>query len=221
MPLTAPRDLFVHELADVLSAEHIFLGLLPELAEEALHPELKKALRDHEKETRGQIRNLEASFQALGESPEPTTCKGAEGIAAEHAALHDEQPAPDVLQLAVASGAAKGEAYEIVAYTGLVRMAKDLGEAEVARLLGENLAQERAMAKRLDAIEKDLGAAVKAALKAARDAEKAAAKRQRDEAKAETKRRKDAERDGARRRRRGERDGTGGEGRDRRSTGEA
>jgi ferritin-like metal-binding protein YciE len=50
-------------------------------------------------------------------------------------------------------------------YTGLVQMARDLGEREAAQLLKENLAQEKAMAKRVEQLSKELGKQAKAAEK--------------------------------------------------------
>ncbi len=44
-----------------------------------------------------------------------------------------------MLELANLSGAGKTEHYEMVMYTGLIQMAKDLGEQESAALLQENL----------------------------------------------------------------------------------
>ena len=157
MSISTTRELFVHELADAMSAEQQVLKMLPELQKEALHPELKKALRDHEGETRQHVKNLQAVFKQLGESPEETTCFGMKGLVDEHKAMHEEKPAPEMLELATVSGAIKTEHYEIVSYTGLVQMAKDLGEPASAKLLQENLTQEKAMAKRVEAISKTLG----------------------------------------------------------------
>ena len=167
MPLTTPRELFVHELSDAMSAEHITLKLLPELRKEARHPELKQAFEEHERETRQQIDNLQQVFKQLGEQPEETTCHAAEGLRQEHQALHEEEPTPEVLELGNAAGAAKTEHYEIATYTALQQMARALGERDAAKLLGENLAQEKAMAKRVEALAKllgqDLGKQAKAA----------------------------------------------------------
>jgi ferritin-like metal-binding protein YciE len=151
------RELFIHELSDAMSAEQQILKLLPELQKEALNAELKKALKEHEQETKGQVKNLEAVFKQLGEQPEETTCFGIKGLADEHKALHEEDPSPEMLEMANVSGAEKTEQYEIVTYTGLVQMAKNLGERDAAQLLQENLDQEKAMAKRVEAISKELG----------------------------------------------------------------
>jgi ferritin-like metal-binding protein YciE len=151
------RELFVHELSDAMSAEQQILKMLPELQKEALNTELKQALKEHEQETKGQVKNLEAVFKQIGEKPEETTCFGVKGLADEHQALHEEDPSPEMLEMANVSGAEKTEHYEMVMYTGLVQMAKDLGEQESARLLQENLDQEKAMATRVKALSKELG----------------------------------------------------------------
>ena len=165
MPLETPRDLFVHELSDVLSAERIILELLPELGKEARHPDAKQAFKEHEAQTKEQVKNLEQVFKELGAKPEATTCFGAEGLAKEHQAILKERPTPEVLEMANLSGAVKTEHYEIATYTGLVQMAKDLGEREIARLLQENLDQEKEMAKRVEGIAKELGKEAKAMMR--------------------------------------------------------
>ena len=165
MAITSPRELFVHELSDAMSAEQQILKMLPELQQEALHSELKQALREHETETKQHVKNVEAVFRQIGETPEETTCYGVKGLADEHKALHEERPSPEMLELANVSGAAKTEHYEMVMYTGLVQMAKDLGERDAAQLLQENLDQEKAMAKRVEKLSKDLGKEAKAAEK--------------------------------------------------------
>ena len=162
MPMTTPRDLFIHELSDAMNAEQQILEMLPELQKEALIPEVKQALKEHEQETRQQVKNLEAVFKGLGEKPEETTCFGVKGLADEHKALHEEPPAPELLELANLSGAAKTEHYEMVMYSGLIQMAKDLGERDAAELLQANLDQEKAMAKRVEALAKDAGKQAKA-----------------------------------------------------------
>lgn len=165
MSITTPRELFVHELSDAMSAEQQILKMLPELQEEALHPELKQALKEHEQETKGHVKNLEAVFEQIGEKPEKTTCYGVKGLADEHKAIHEEEPSPEMLEMANVSGAEKTEHYEIVMYTGLIQMAKALGEKESAELLQENLDQEKAMAKRVSALAKELSKQAKAAQK--------------------------------------------------------
>ena len=162
MSLETPRDLFVHELSDMMSAENIVLKMLGALQTETGNADVRAAVKHHETETRQQIKNLEKVFKTLGEAPEKTTCHAAEGLKEEHEALKQEKPSPIVLELGNLAGAAKTEHYEIASYTGLIQMAKDLGETEVAELLKENLDQEKEMAKKVESLSKQVGKEAKA-----------------------------------------------------------
>jgi ferritin-like metal-binding protein YciE len=157
MSITEPRELLVHELADMMSSENIIVKMLPELQKEATDPEAKEAFKHHEAETRKQIKRLEEVFKTLGEKPEPTTCYATEGLKQEHEHLHKEKPSEEVLALAGLLGAAKTEHYEIASYSGLVQLAKALGEKDVAALLQETLDEETAMAKKVEALAKAAG----------------------------------------------------------------
>ena len=157
MPLSTPRDFFLHELADMMSLEHIFPSMMGEAQKEVRLADAKQAIKEHEAETKGHIKTLQEVFKALGEKPDETTCYAAQGLQQEHQSLHEENPSPEVLEMGVIGGASRQEQYEIAAYTGLVQMARDLGERDVARMLQENLDQEKAMAKRVEMIAKELG----------------------------------------------------------------
>jgi ferritin-like metal-binding protein YciE len=165
MSLETPRDLFIHELSDSMSAEHIILKVLAEMSEETENAEAKKAIQAHHKETQEQISNLEKVFELLGEQPEETTCHAAEGLREEHDALKEEKPQGLVKELGLLAAANKSEHYEIASYLSLRQMAKDLGENEIADLLNENLQQEKEMARTVQSLASDLGSEVKAQMK--------------------------------------------------------
>jgi ferritin-like metal-binding protein YciE len=165
MSLQSPRELFLHELSDTVSAEHIVETMLVTLQGETKNDEVRKALKHHHTETLQQIRNLEKAFSLLGEKPEQTTCHAAEGLKKEHDSLKEEQPSPMVLEVGNLAGAAKTEHYEIASYNMLIQMAKDLGETEVADLLKENLDQEKEMARKVESLARAVGKDVKAMLK--------------------------------------------------------
>jgi ferritin-like metal-binding protein YciE len=157
MAMKTPRDLFVHELSDTYNAEKQILEMLPTLASESTDKELTAAFKEHEKETRQQIKNLDEAFKLLGEKPEDMVCYGAEGLRKEHDSFLEEKPTPEILTLFVAGAAAKTEHYEIESYTGLIDMARLMGEKEITGLLQENLKQEKEMAKKAEQFEKKLG----------------------------------------------------------------
>ena len=166
MSLQTPRDLFIHELSDAMSAEHIVLKMLGALEQETQQAEVRKAVTHHQQETEQQIANLRKAFELLGAEPEETTCHAAEGLKKEHDALKEENPSELILELGNLAGAMKTEHYEIATYITLHQMAKDLGEKEVADLLDENLTQEKEMARTVQSLVKDLGKDAKAEMKA-------------------------------------------------------
>lgn len=172
MSLETPRDLFIHELSDSMSAEHIVLRVLGEMEEETENASARKAISDHHTETEQHIRNLEKVFELLGETPEETICHAAVGLQEEHDALKKEQPKGNVKELGLLAGANKTEHYEIASYLSLRQMAQDLGETEIADLLNENLQQEKEMARAVQSIAAEIGKKAKAEMKEAAVAKK-------------------------------------------------
>ena len=86
-----------------------------------------------------------------------------------------------MVDLFAASAAARTEHYEIAAYEGLVTMAKAMGEPDAARLLEENLKQDKTMLRETNGLSRRL---TRKAAKEQKDGRQAAAKpRQRSQAK--------------------------------------
>jgi ferritin-like metal-binding protein YciE len=155
--MTDPRELFLHELGDVLYAEQLLVKVLPTLAGEASDDELRTGFEEHLEETRQHVKNLEQVFASLGEKPKAEKCPGIEGIKAEHDEfMKQEKPSPEICDLFLTGAGARAEHYEIAAYTGLVTSAKALGEREAATLLEENLQQEKEALKKMEAAAKRL-----------------------------------------------------------------
>ena len=155
--MSDPRKLFLHELGDVLYAEKTLVKALPKLQEEASDEELAKGFGDHLEETRQHVKNVEQAFEALGEPAKAEKCPGIEGITKEHDDfVANESPSPEVLNAFLTGAGARTEHYEIAAYEGLVTMAEAMGEDEVARLLSENLEQEKEALGKMQEIGKRL-----------------------------------------------------------------
>lgn len=149
--MTQPRELFLHELGDILFAENLLVKTLPKLAEEATDPKLREGFEHHLTETRQHVENLKAVFESLGEKAKAERCPGIEGIAAEHDEFMSEQnPSPEICDLFLTGAAARAEHYEIAAYSGLIISAKALGEQEAAKLLSLNLKQEQEALKAME-----------------------------------------------------------------------
>jgi ferritin-like metal-binding protein YciE len=155
--MSEPRELFLHELGDVLYAERTLVKTLPTLQEEASDEELSLGFEEHLEETRQHVENVELAFEKLGEKPSAERCPGIEGIKQEHDDfVTKESPSQDVLDSFLTGAGSRTEHYEIAAYEGLVTMAEAMGETEVAELLTENLEQERTALEKLKAIGKRL-----------------------------------------------------------------
>jgi ferritin-like metal-binding protein YciE len=137
------RDLFLHELGDILYVERSLADeALPKLIEEVQDAEFKSGLEKHLKQTRGHVTNVEKVFEMLGETPHEEECIAFEGLKKEHEEMTKESSA-SLIDLVDLGAAARTENYEIAAYEGLRRMAKALGENDAVELLDANLAQEK------------------------------------------------------------------------------
>ena len=148
--ITEPRELFIHELRDILGAEQAVERILGQVEREIQDESLTRRLADHVGETRQHIANLERVFRQLGEEPTPGEGPSIEGLHREHQATTGKVAEQLRDTVAVASQV-KIESYEIAAYRTLVDTARALGEIDVASVLEENLEQERAMLADLEA----------------------------------------------------------------------
>jgi ferritin-like metal-binding protein YciE len=142
--MTQPRDLFMHDLGDILYAERLLAKALPKLEKEASDEELAESFKEHQIETEQHVANLEQAFEQLGENPKAEKCPGIDGIKQEHDEFVKEQsPSAEILDAFLTGAGARAEHYEIAAYEGLIASAEAMGEDEVAKLLSANLAQEK------------------------------------------------------------------------------
>ena len=157
MEMDTLRDLFVHELKDVASAERQILKALPKMINAVSEPGLAAALESHRVETEAQVGRLE---QILTDLDEPTrtnkACKGMQGILEEGSEMLEERKGIDaeVLDAGIIAGAQKVEHYEIAVYGTLATYAKTLGEASALRLLLTTLDEEKAADEKLTRIAK-------------------------------------------------------------------
>jgi ferritin-like metal-binding protein YciE len=161
--ITTPRDLFLHELGDILYVEQkLTREVLPKLIDEVQSAEFRKGLERHLDQTKGHVTNLEQVFDLLGEQPETEKCIGFEGLKKEHDELTSETD-ESLIDLVDAGAAARTEHYEIAAYTGLIEMARALGETDAVSLLDENLKEEKEALREVESVTKALRDEQKAA----------------------------------------------------------
>ena len=154
--ITTPRELFVHELGDILYVEQqLATKALPKLISEVEDGEFKSALEDHLTQTKQHVSNVEKVFELLGEDAKAEVCIAFEGLTKEHAEMVEETSA-ELIDMVDLGAAARTENYEIAAYEGLITMADAMGETKVSELLTENLEQEKNALTKMKTIGKRL-----------------------------------------------------------------
>jgi ferritin-like metal-binding protein YciE len=114
-------------------------------------PNLNFHSRVHRKETEGQIERLQQCFQLLGEESQETECHGIRGLIAEKKAFSEEDPSEDLIDVFNVGAAIKTESYEICEYESLIDMAREMKHTKVAQLLSQNLKEEKATLKKMEA----------------------------------------------------------------------
>ena len=148
------HEMFLHELQDMMDAEHQLVEALGELSEDSSRSDLKKAFEKHRSETEGQVNRLEKCFELLGEEPDGAECHGIRGLIAEKKAFAEENPSEDLVDVFNVGAGIKAETYEICAYESLIEMAREMKHSKVARLLNQNLRQEAATLKKMKSFSK-------------------------------------------------------------------
>jgi ferritin-like metal-binding protein YciE len=152
MALDTMQELLVEELRDIYHAEQQLVKALPRLTAAVTTPSLQDAMQDHLAETEGQVRRLEKIFEALGQKAAGRRCKAMEGLLTEGEELAAEKGAELVRDAAIIASAQRVEHYEIAAYGCAITHARVLGLEEVADLLEQSLAEEKAADERLSLI---------------------------------------------------------------------
>jgi ferritin-like metal-binding protein YciE len=145
-------DLFVHTLQDIYYAENQITKALPTMISKATDPQLKKGFETHLTETKGHVKRLEQVFQMHGKSPKAVDCPAIDGIIKEANEVAGDIGDKEVLDAALLASAQAVEHYEITRYGTLIAWAKQLGRPDCARVLQQNLEEEKATDKKLTAI---------------------------------------------------------------------
>jgi ferritin-like metal-binding protein YciE len=152
MAVESLRMHLVDELADLLDAETQLTKALPKMATAATTKPLKLAFQKHLGETRGHITRLTKALQHLGERPRRKNCEGMQGLLSEGETMMNETPEGALRDAVMITAAQKVEHYEMASYGTARTYARVLGEPAVARLLEQNLKEEKAADGKLTSI---------------------------------------------------------------------
>ncbi|KXU91142.1 hypothetical protein CI15_00685 [Paraburkholderia monticola] len=144
MPTKTLKDLFIHSLSDIYSAEKQMTKSLPKMARASSSPDLRAAFEKHLEETLGQVQRIDQIVETSEVKLKRVKCVAMEGLVEEGQEQIEEIEKGPVLDTALIAAAQKVEHYEIASYSSLIALARQLGETGAAKLLAETLKEEKA-----------------------------------------------------------------------------
>lgn len=151
-PIKTLDDLFVHMLQDIYYAENQIVKNLPTMIKKASNAQLKAAFEAHLAETENQVKRVERVFGMHGQPVKAVNCPAIDGILAEAKEVISDCGDDEVCDAAMLAAAQAVEHYEITRYGTLIAFAKQLGRADCASVLDENLQEEKAADAKLTGI---------------------------------------------------------------------
>ncbi len=146
------RDALVDEIRDIYNAEKQLIKAMPKMAKGATNDELRAAFESHLAETENQVTRLEQVFELLDEKVRGKHCAGMAGIIEEGNEKLQEDLEDSVMDACLIKSAQSAEHYEIGSYGTAIAWAEALDMTEIAELLGETLAEEKAADAKLSAL---------------------------------------------------------------------
>jgi ferritin-like metal-binding protein YciE len=149
MELETLKDLYIHELKDLYSAENQIIKALPKMAKAATSSKLVSGFKKHLEETKEHAARLEKILKSHDETTRGPKCKGMEGVIKEGDEMIKEDAEDDVRDAGLISAAQRVEHYEMAGYGTARTYAKLLGDNNGAKLLQKTLDEEGATDKKL------------------------------------------------------------------------
>jgi ferritin-like metal-binding protein YciE len=161
MSVETMQELLIDELKDLYSAEKQIVRALPKLAKAASTPELQQAILHHLEETKGQVTRLEKIAEIVGKKLTGKSCVGMKGVLEEGSEVLEDTGKGLIRDAALIAAAQRVEHYEMAGYGSAREFAKLLGLSDVASLLEETLAEEKAADKTLSGVAKQVNTMAK------------------------------------------------------------
>lgn len=150
MELETLKDLYIHELKDLLSAENQLIKALPKMAKAATNDDLAAGFEEHLEQTKEHAARLEKILKSHDESSDrPPKCKGMEGLIKEGEEMIEEEADDEVRDAGLISAAQRVEHYEIAGYGCARTYANLLGDKKGAEVLQTTLDEEGETDKKL------------------------------------------------------------------------
>jgi len=143
------REAYVAGLKELYDVEQQITQMLPTMAQQASHPDLKRAIEEHVRQTEGQIHRLDQIFQRMGETPGGVPCPSLRALFEEAQQKLQQSKDPDTRDALLIAAQQKVEHLEIAGYGTARSWALHLNEADAAELLQQTADEEGETDKRL------------------------------------------------------------------------
>lgn len=142
MKLKTLKDLYIHELKDLYSAERQLIRALPKMEKAASDKKLAAGFREHLEQTKTHATRLEEILSDLDQSTRGPKCKGMQGLIAEGEEIINEEADDEVKDAALIAAAQRVEHYEIAGYGTARTYARLVEDENGAKLLQTTLEEE-------------------------------------------------------------------------------
>jgi ferritin-like metal-binding protein YciE len=156
MELETLKDLYVHELKDLYSAEKQLVDALPKMKKAAKNRQLAAAFNQHLEQTKRQTKRIEQILRNHDESTRGPKCEGMEGLINEGDKMAKEDAEDAVRDAGLIAAAQRVEHYEIAGYGCARTYAQLLGDKRGAKLLDTSLREEANTDKKLTKLAKSV-----------------------------------------------------------------
>jgi ferritin-like metal-binding protein YciE len=142
LKLTTIKELLVHSIKDLYSAETQLVKALPKLSKAATDTALKEQFETHLQETKIHVERLRQVAELLGATPRGKSCAAMKGLVEEGQETIKGDAAASIKDLALIGAAQRLEHYEISAYGSARALAQAMAQKEIIDLLQITLDEE-------------------------------------------------------------------------------
>jgi ferritin-like metal-binding protein YciE len=156
MKLETLKDLYIHELKDLYSAEKQIIKALPKMVKAATNKQLAAGFEEHFEQTKEHVTRLEQILTRYDESTRGPKCQGMEGLLKEGEEMMEEDAEEEVRDAALIAAAQRVEHYEMAGYGCARTYAELLGDPDSAQLLQATLTEESETDEKLTDLAKSL-----------------------------------------------------------------
>ena len=154
MKLETLKDLYIHELKDLYSAEKQIIKALPKMVKAATNKQLATGFEEHFEQTKKHVARLEKILTNHDESTRGPKCEGMEGLLKEGEEMIKEDAEEEVRDAGLIAAAQRVEHYEMAGYGCARTYAELLEDRDGAQLLQTTLTEESDTDKKLTQLAK-------------------------------------------------------------------